>query len=183
MNREGLLVWMDLEMSGLDHTCETILEIATVITDGELRTVAMGPDLVIHQPDSVLEKMDAWNQSHHSSSGLTDQVRASSISLAQAEEQTLDFVAEHVSKGSAPLAGNSVHQDRLFLQGQMPRLHEYLHYRNVDVSTLKELVGRWYPAIYKRRPSKTGNHRAQSDILESIAELEFYRERVFISST
>lgn len=182
MRQEGLLVWVDLEMTGLDPFREKILEIASIITDGQLEIIAEGPRIVIHQPEEVLLAMDAWNQEHHDASGLLEEVRRSTVSTAEAEERTLDFIASHCPRHGAPLAGNSVHQDRLFLGMHMPRLHDWVHYRNVDVSTLKELVSRWYPEAYRRRPSKKGNHRAHEDILESIAELAFYRETVFSSA-
>lgn len=175
----GALVWMDLEMTGLDLARERIIEVATVITDGELNVVAEGPDLVVHQPDSLLAAMDDWNTRHHRESGLTEAVRRSSLNEAEAEAETLRFIAAHCEKGTAPLAGNSVHTDRWFLKSQMPSLEAWLHYRNVDVSTLKELARRWSPGAFARRPSKKGNHRAREDILESIEELRYYREVLF----
>jgi oligoribonuclease len=173
------LVWIDLEMSGLDVGRERILEIATIVTDGQLRVVAEGPELVVHQPDALLDAMDDWNAKHHGESGLVDRVRASTVDEAEAERRTLEFVAAHVAPRSAPLAGNSVHQDRLFLDKYMPKLSAHLHYRNVDVSTVKELVRRWYPAAFEARPKKKGNHRALDDIRESIEELRYYREAAF----
>lgn len=173
------LVWVDLEMSGLAVERERILEIAVIVTDGELEIVAEGPEIVVHQPESVLGAMDAWNTEHHSASGLSARVRASSIDEAEAERQVLAFVAAHVAPRSAPLAGNSIHQDRLFLAKYMPQVEAHLHYRNVDVSTLKELVRRWFPAEYEARPTKRGSHRALDDIRESIAELRYYRATVF----
>lgn len=175
------LVWMDLEMSGLDVGRERILEIATIITDGQLEVVAEGPELVVHQSDDVLAGMDAWNTEHHGASGLTDRVRASTVSEQEAEAQTLAFVQAHVGPRAAPLAGNSVHQDRLFIAKYLPALNAHLHYRNVDVSTVKELVQRWYPDVFQKRPSKKGSHRALDDIRESIEELRFYRRAVFVS--
>ena len=180
-NETDRLVWIDMEMSGLDVERERILEIATIITDGELEVIAEGPELVIHQPPSVLSSMDAWNTQHHGESGLTERVRASTITEAEAEAQTLDFVAEHVGSRSAPLAGNSVHQDRLFLAKYLPKLDAHLHYRNVDVSTVKELVRRWYPTAFDARPTKKGKHRALDDIRESIEELRYYRREVFVA--
>ncbi len=176
------LVWVDLEMTGLDVERERILEIATIVTDGELNVIAEGPELVIRQPAAVLDAMDEWNKKHHGESGLVDRVRASSIDTAQAEQLTLAFVAQHVPARSAPLAGNSIHQDRLFLARYMKALETHLHYRNVDVSTLKELVRRWYPAAYDARPRKKGAHRALDDIRESIDELRYYRDAVFRTS-
>jgi oligoribonuclease len=174
------LVWVDLEMTGLRVERERILEIATIITDAELEIVAEGPELVVHQSAETLAAMDEWNQKHHGASGLIDRVKASTISDADAEAQTLAFVRAHVGEGKAPLAGNSIHQDRLFLAAYMPTLESFIHYRNVDVSTLKELVRRWYPAAYDARPTKKGSHRALDDIRESIAELRYYREAVFV---
>jgi oligoribonuclease len=172
------LVWIDMEMSGLDPERCAILEIATIVTDGALDVVAEGPDIVVHQPDAVLEAMDEWCTTHHGASGLTAAVRASTIDLAAAEALTLEFLREHVVPGKAPLAGNSVWQDRRFLTRYMPALDGFLHYRLVDVSTVKELCRRWYPAM--ALPSKEGSHRALDDIRESIAELRAYRRRVFV---
>lgn len=175
-----LLVWIDLEMSGLDVSREHILEIATIVTDAELRIVGEGPDLVIHQDEPVLAGMDAWNTEHHGASGLTARVRTSSIDVEDAARQTLTFLEQvGVQPRSAPLAGNSIHQDRLFLAKYMPSLEKHLHYRNVDVSTVKELVRRWMPATYAERPAKKSTHRALDDIKESIEELRFYRARAF----
>ncbi len=175
------LVWIDLEMSGLSVERERVLEIATIVTDGQLEVIAEGPELVVHQPDALLAAMDDWNREHHGASGLTDRVRASSIDEAEAERLTLEFVAAHVGPRSAPLAGNSVHQDRLFLARYMPTLEGYLHYRNVDVSTVKELVRRWNPKTFAARPVKRASHRALDDIRESIEELRFYRREVFVA--
>jgi len=171
------LVWMDLEMTGLDPKVDTILEIATVITDGQLNTVAEGPNIVIHQSDSVLDAMGDWCKEHHGDSGLTAKVRASTISMLDAEQQSLDFIKAHVPEGSSPLCGNSIHQDRRFLVPYMPTLEAYLHYRNIDVSTVKELARRWYPAI--GAPVKVGEHLALADVRESIDELKFYRNQLF----
>ncbi len=173
------LVWVDLEMTGLEVERERILEIATIVTDGELNVLAEGPELVVHQPPAVLDAMNDWNTKHHGESGLTDRSRASKIGEAEAERLTLEFVAAHVPAKSAPLAGNSIHQDRLFLATYMKTLESHLHYRNVDVSTLKELVRRWYPTEYDARPKKKGSHRALDDIRESIDELRYYRSAVF----
>ncbi|MEO8601519.1 MAG: oligoribonuclease [bacterium] len=173
-----LLVWMDMEMSGLDPDQNTILEIATLITDAELQLVAEGPVLALHQPDDLLEAMDDWNREHHGASGLVARVRASHLAMADAEAQTLAFVRQHCAERSSPLCGNSIHQDRRFLARYMPQLDGYLHYRNVDVSTVKELVRRWYPAG-PPAPEKKHAHLALDDIRESIAELRFYREHFF----
>ncbi|MFK7988757.1 MAG: oligoribonuclease [Sandaracinaceae bacterium] len=175
------LVWMDLEMTGLDVGRERILEIATIVTDGQLEVLAEGPELVVHQSDELLAGMDEWNTEHHGASGLTDRVRSSTVTEQEAEAQTLAFIEAHVGPRTAPLAGNSVHQDRLFIAKYLPALNAHLHYRNVDVSTVKELVQRWYPDVFQKRPSKKGSHRALDDIRESIEELQFYRRAVFIT--
>ncbi len=176
-NTSDYLVWMDLEMTGLEPDQDHIIEMATLITDGQLNLIAEGPNLVIHQPDSIMDKMNDWCQKYHGESGLTQRVKDSDLSLAQAEQLTLDFIRKHVAEGDAPLCGNSIHQDRRFLVKYMPRLESWLHYRNVDVSTVKELVRRWYPT----QPTwkKQGAHLALDDILESIAELKHYREKHF----
>ena len=176
-NTNDYLVWMDLEMTGLDPETDTIIEMATMITDGQLNIIAEGPNLVIHQPDSVMDKMNDWCKKHHGQSGLTQRVKDSTISLQEAEQLTLDFIRKHVGERQSPLCGNSVHQDRRFLVRYMPRLESWLHYRNIDVSTIKELAKRWYPEL---TPWKKKNaHLALDDILESINELKYYRERVF----
>jgi oligoribonuclease len=168
---------MDLEMSGLDPDACRILEIATIVTDAELRIVAEGPDLVVHQPDEVLAAMDDWCTKHHAESGLTEQVRASKVSLAEAERLTIAFLEQHTERGASPLCGNSVWQDRRFIAKYMPQLDAFLHYRLVDVSTIKELVRRWYPG--STVAAKAESHRALGDIRESIAELAHYRQHVF----
>ncbi len=176
-----LLVWMDMEMTGLEPDKEKIIEVATIITDGNLVEIATGPELVIHQPDEVLEAMDAWNKKHHGGSGLVDRVKASTISDAAAEELTLAFIDQHAGPKDRPvLAGNSIHQDRRFIRSYWPRLDARLHYRMVDVSTIKELGRRWYPAVVAKCPLKRDSHRALDDIRDSIAELRFYRDNVFI---
>lgn len=182
-NDSDRLVWIDLEMSGLDPSRERILEIATIVTDGQLEIVAEGPELVVHQPDELLVAMDDWNREHHGASGLTERVRSSTVSEEEAERLTVEFVSAHVRAKAAPLAGNSVHQDRLFLARYMPKLETYLHYRNVDVSTVKELVRRWHPKAFEARPTKKGSHRALDDIRESIEELRYYRRAVFVSES
>ncbi len=176
------LVWIDLELSGLAVERERILEIATLVTDSELQVVAEGPELILHQDEAVLAGMDDWNREHHAVSGLTEAVRASQLDEAEAERQVLAFVSAHCGPRSAPLAGNSVWLDRRFLARWMPRLDAYLHYRIVDVSTVKELARRWYPERFERRPEKRDRHRALDDIRESIAELAWYRREVFRSS-
>lgn len=175
----GNLVWIDMEMSGLDAERERILEIAVLVTDGELEVIAEGPSLVVHQSDEVLAGMDEWNTKHHGDSGLTERVRASTVTEAEAEAQVLAFLSEHCAPKSAPLAGNSVHQDRRFLRRYMPKLDDFLHYRIVDVSTIKELGSRWYPREYDGRPNKRAQHRAMDDIRESLEELRYYRQAFF----
>lgn len=172
------LVWMDMEMSGLDPKTCVVLEIATLVTDKDLNLVAQGPVLAVHQPDSVLSSMDDWNKEHHTRSGLVERVRSSKVSLAEAERLTLEFVATHCSEKSSPLCGNTIYQDRRFLIEYMPKLESYLHYRLVDVSTVKELVKRWYGPQFQA-PMKKQSHKALDDILETIEELKFYREKVF----
>jgi oligoribonuclease len=175
-----MLVWMDLEMTGLDHTREVIVEIATLITDDDLQVVAEGPDLVVHQPEEFLSKMDPFVVEMHTRSGLLDQIRASTMSLEEAGVATLAFIREHVPEArSVPLCGNSIGTDRRFLAAYLPEIEEYLHYRSVDVSSIKELVRRWYPDVLTQRGWKQGAHRALDDIRESVAELQLYRDLVF----
>ena len=174
------LIWIDLEMTGLDPEVDQIIEIATVVTDSQLNTIAEGPVLAIHQPDSVLAAMDEWNTTHHGDSGLTERVRQSQVTVAVAQRQTLAFLRQHVPKGASPICGNSIGQDRRFLVKYMPEMEAYFHYRNLDVSTLKELVRRWRPELLAGF-SKKGAHLAMDDIKESIAELQYYRE-VFLKS-
>lgn len=177
--RSDLLVWIDMEMSGLDAERERVLEIAVLLTDSELCVVAEGPDLVVHQPESVLAAMDEWNTTHHGASGLTEAVRASPVSENEAEARVLAFLTQHCAPRTAPLAGNSVWNDRLFLRKYLPRVEAFLHYRIVDVSSLKELVRRWQPEVYGRLPAKKDAHRALDDIKESIAELAYYRREAW----
>ncbi len=177
-----VLVWVDMEMTGLDPAKERIIEVAIIITDGQLNEVATGPELVIHQDDAVLAAMDDWNQKHHKGSGLVDRVKASTVDDAAAETQLLAFVNAHVNAKERPvLAGNSIHQDRRFIRRYMPTLDTRLHYRMVDVSTVKELARRWYPAIIAKQPMKKDQHRALDDIRESIEELRYYRANVFVA--
>ena len=173
------LVWLDLEMTGLDPEICTIIEIATIVTDSDLNVLATGPNLAIHQTEEMLDVMDDWNVKHHTASGLIERVRASQIDLAEAERQTLEFVQQYVAPRAAPLCGNSIWQDRRFLSKYMPEFESYLHYRNIDVSSIKELVRRWYPNSFQA-PLKRASHVALDDIQESIRELEFYRNRIFI---
>ncbi len=170
------LVWMDLEMSGLDPARDTIIEIATIVTDSELDIVAEGPVIAIHQSDELLDAMDDWNREHHAASGLTARVRNSKTDLAEAERLTLEFVRQHTAERSSPLCGNSIWQDRRFLARYMPTLEGYLHYRIVDVSSIKELARRWYPSAV---PEKKNTHLALDDVRESIEELRAYRRTIF----
>lgn len=174
------LVWMDLEMTGLDPERDAIIEMATLITDGELQLVAQGPVIAVHQDEATIALMDEWNVRTHGESGLTERVRTSNVSLAEAEATTLAFIEQHVPENTAPLCGNSIWQDRRFLARYMPTLESYLHYRLIDVSTIKELARRWSPAVYDGF-KKQGAHTALADIEESIAELRYYREH-FIKS-
>lgn len=175
---DRLLIWIDMEMTGLDPESCVPLEIATVVTDEELDVLAEGPQLVIHQPDDVLAAMDAWNTEQHGRSGLTEAVRSSSVSLASAATLTLEFLEAWTAPGSSPLCGNSVWQDRRFLRRYMPRVDAHLHYRIIDISTVKELSRRWYGLD---PPPKREAHRALDDIHESIEELRTYRRMIFRS--
>ena len=167
-------------MTGLDPATEVIVEIATLITDDELNVIAEGPDLVIHQPETMLVAMDPFVVQMHTSSGLLTAIRESTITLEQAGAQTLEFIKKHVPEPrTIPLCGNSIGTDRRFLAKYLPEIENYLHYRSVDVSTIKELVKRWYPGLEISRPTKAGAHRALDDVQESIRELKFYRENVF----
>ena len=169
------LIWIDLEMTGLDPDRDIIIEMATIVTDSDLNTLAEGPVIAIHQPEEILAGMDEWNTRQHGQSGLTQRVRESTVSMAEAEAQTLAFLEQWVPKRSSPICGNSICQDRRFLYRHMPRLEGYFHYRNLDVYTLKELAARWAPQV--RESFKKGNtHLALDDIRESIAELRHYRD-------
>jgi len=171
------LIWIDMEMSGLDPDGDKVLEIAIVITDSQLNAVAEAPVLVVHQPDSVLDAMDDWNRSTHAKSGLVGRVKASTLTEAEVEAQMVAFLSQHVPPRISPMCGNSVHQDRRFLARHMPALEAYFLYRNLDVSTLKELAKRWKPAIMAGL-TKHGKHEALADIHESIEELKYYREHL-----
>ena len=176
-----VLVWMDLEMTGLDHVHDVIVEIATIVTDDELTIVAEGPDVVVHADDDVLARMDPFVVEMHTRSGLLEAIRASTVSLEDAGAQTLAFIREHAPEPrTVPLCGNSIGTDRRFLANYLPAIEEHLHYRSIDVSSIKELVRRWYPKVRQARPQKVGNHRALDDIRDSIEELRYYRERVFV---
>lgn len=173
------LIWIDLEMTGLDVERDTIIEVACIATDGDLNTAIEGPCTAIHHPDSVLDGMNDWCKEHHGKSGLTQRVRDSTVSMAEAEEALLDFISRHTEEGMAQLAGNSVHVDRMFLLKYMPRVTAYLSYRIVDVSSIKELSRRWFPNAYRKAPRKALAHTALSDIRESIDELKYYKKAVF----
>lgn len=176
--RTTLLVWIDLEMTGLDADHDVILEIASIVTDAELQVIAEGPVIAVHQSDAVLAGMDEWNTTHHNASGLVERVRASSIDTAAAEAATLAFLHEHVAPNSSPMCGNTIGQDRRFLWRYMPELERFFHYRNIDVSTVKELARRWRPDVLAG-VRKRATHRALDDIRESIAELAHYRAAFF----
>ncbi|RMG59146.1 MAG: oligoribonuclease [Gammaproteobacteria bacterium] len=175
MQNKDNLIWIDLEMTGLDPDHDRIIEIATIITDRNLEILAEGPVLAIHQPDSILESMDEWNTRQHGQSGLIERVRNSDIDEAEAERQTLEFVRQWVPERTSPMCGNSICQDRRFLARSMPRLEAWFHYRHIDVSTLKELARRWAPELAKGF-SKESSHLALDDIRDSIDELRYYRE-------
>jgi oligoribonuclease len=174
------LIWIDLEMTGLNPETDLIIEIATVITDKDLNILAEGPTLAVHQPESAILAMDDWNQKHHGESGLIERVRTSSISAAEAEALTIDFLKKWVPERASPMCGNTIGQDRRFLVRYMPKLEAYFHYRSIDVSTLKELAARWAPSL-KDGFKKETRHEALADVIESIEELRYYREH-FIKS-
>ena len=176
------LIWIDLEMTGLAPQTDRIIEIATIITDSQLNILAEGPVLAIHQDDAALAAMDDWNQKQHGASGLIARVRASTVTEREAEARTLEFLTVYVPKGQSPMCGNSICQDRRFLARWMPELEAYFHYRNLDVSTVKELARRWYPEKTLRGFSKTSTHLALQDIRDSIEELRFYRKRLFVAA-
>jgi oligoribonuclease len=174
-----MLVWMDLEMTGLDPAFDVIVEIATIVTDDDLTVVAEAPQLVLHASDAQLDAMVPIVTEMHAASGLTDAIRASTITLEQASDTTLAFLAAHVPKGEVPLCGNSIGTDRRFLQAYLPEVESWFHYRNVDVSTLKELLRRWRPDVLASAPEKPSNHRALDDVRASIDELRHYRAALF----
>lgn len=172
------LIWVDLEMTGLDPDTDQIIEIATIVTDSDLNILAEGPVMAIHQSDEVLSGMDEWNTTHHGASGLTERVRSSKISAAEAELKTIAFLKQHIDAGVSPMCGNSIGQDRRFMARGMKQLEVYFHYRNLDVSTPKELMMRWRPDL-ESGFTKKGAHQALDDIRESIEELRYYREHFF----
>ncbi|ATQ83600.1 oligoribonuclease [Moraxella osloensis] len=172
------LIWIDLEMTGLDTLNDTIIEIATIVTDSELNILAEGPVFAIHTPDIVLNSMDDWNTRQHGQSGLIDRIRRSNVTMAQAETETIAFLSKYVESGRSPMCGNSICQDRRFLARQMPTLERFFHYRNLDVSTVKELAYRWRPDILSSFEKK-GSHLALDDIRDSIRELRHYKEHFF----
>lgn len=175
-----MLAWMDLEMTGLEPDRHVIVEIATIITDDDLDIVAEGPEIVVHATDAELVEMDDYVTRMHTSSGLLDRIKASTVDLATAGAQTLEFIKAHIPEpATVPLCGNSIGTDRRFLTAHLPEIETYLHYRSVDVSTIKELGRRWAPELVAGAPSKAGSHRALDDIRESIAELRYYREHLF----
>ncbi len=175
MSKADNLVWIDLEMTGLDPETDRIIEIATLVTDADLNVLEEGPVIAVHQSDECLAQMNEWCVKTHGDTGLTDRVRASKVSEAEAEKQTLEFLRKWLEPGASPLCGNSIGQDRRFLVKYMPELNNYFHYRNIDVSTLKELVRRWKPSIMGGF-TKAGTHKALDDIRESLGELQYYRE-------
>jgi len=178
-----MLAWMDLEMTGLDPDRHVIVEIATIITNDDLKVIAESPDMVIHASDEELARMDDFVTNMHTKSGLLDEIKASSISLDEAGRVTLEFLAEHIDEPrTVPLCGNSIGTDRRFLAKQLPDIEEFLHYRSVDVSTLKELARRWNPAALEGAPAKAGGHRALDDIRESLEELRYYRGALLLPS-
>jgi len=172
------LIWIDLEMTGLSPESDKIIEIATIITDSNLAIVAQGPVLVVHQPNSILDDMDEWNTRTHKKTGLTDRVKNSRLSEVDVEAQTIDFLQRHIPKNKSPMCGNSICQDRRFLAKHMPELETYFHYRNLDVSTIKELMKRWRPDLLEGF-AKKNSHTALDDIQESIDELIYYRKKFF----
>jgi oligoribonuclease len=178
VSKSDNLVWIDLEMTGLDPLRDHILEIATIVTDSDLNVLAEGPVIAIHRPETALDGLDEWNRTTHGASGLLDRVRASTVSVTEAEARTLEFLGEHAAAGASPMCGNSICQDRRFLAREMPALEKFFHYRNLDVSTVKELARRWSPAVLAG-VQKASTHAALDDVRESIEELAHYRREFF----
>ncbi len=174
---ENNLIWIDLEMTGLDTDNDTIIEIATIVTDPQLNILGEGPVVAIHQPNEILDRMDDWNTRQHNQSGLVERIQKSPYDVAEAESMTLEFLEKFVPKGKSPMCGNSICQDRRFMHRLMPKLEKYFLYRNLDVSTIKEIMKRWAPK--QEGFNKQGSHLAMDDIRDSIAELKYYREHVF----
>ena len=182
-DKDNRIVWVDLEMTGLDPSRHVIVEVAALVTDAELNIIDDGVDLVVHATDAELAEMDDFVTEMHSSNGLLDDIKASTVSIEEAEDAVLELVAKHCDPAHpAPLAGNSIATDRAFIRAQMPRLDDALHYRMIDVSTVKELSRRWFPKAYYNQPEKGMAHRALADIVESIRELDYYRRAVFVDS-
>ncbi|HLT62895.1 MAG TPA: oligoribonuclease [Pseudohongiella sp.] len=178
IDKSKTLIWIDMEMTGLEPDTDRVIEIATLVTDGDLNIIAEGPVLAVHQSDETLAAMDEWNQRTHGASGLIERVRASKVNEAEAERLTLEFLQTYADSRSSPMCGNSVHQDRRFLVRYMPTLEAFFHYRNLDVSTVKELAKRWRPGV-SAGFAKKGSHQALDDIRESVEELKYYREHFF----
>lgn len=176
-DKKNNLIWLDLEMTGLNPNKDRIIEIATIVTDSDLNIIAHGPELVINQPEDLLRDMDEWNTTHHTISGLLEKVRQSTVTDQEAELRTLDFLLKYVEPGYSPMCGNSIYQDRRFLYNYMPKLEAFFHYRNLDVSSLKILAKSWAPDIYAQL-TKESNHRALDDVIGSIDELKFYRQNI-----
>ena len=173
------LVWLDLEMTGLEPDSERIIEIATAVTNHDLSEIIEGPNLVIQQPQEFIDNMDEWNTNQHTKSGLVDSLRVTNMTIEEAQKLTLEFLSHHADKGRSPLCGNSISHDRRFLRRYMPEVDAFFHYRNVDVSSIKELIKRWNPELQDGF-RKSGGHRAMGDVLESIEELKFYRDKFFL---
>ena len=173
------LIWIDLEMTGLDTFNDKIIEIATIVTDKDLNILEEGPVIAINTPQEALDAMDEWNTNQHNNSGLFDSLRVTKINIEEAEKQTIEFLNMHAEKGRSPLCGNTISHDRRFLRRYMPEVESFFHYRNVDVSSIKELIKRWNPGLLEGY-KKQGGHRAMADVLESIEELRFYKENFFV---